>query len=109
MRACDAAVRAENGWSVIELLREGTDRIYGFAGVEPAWDGRWLVLTVGTPENERTLRQRLRTRLGWAGLGSVNGTTWVSPRVDREPEARRGRQLHAGDEVLVGDEALRVA
>ena len=30
-------------------------------------------------------------------------------RVNGEPESRRGRQLHPGDEVLVGDEALRVA
>ena len=30
-------------------------------------------------------------------------------RVNGELESRRGRQLHAGDEVLVGDEALRVA
>ena len=30
-------------------------------------------------------------------------------RVNGEPESRRGRQLHAGDEVLVGDETLRVA
>jgi ribosome-associated protein len=30
-------------------------------------------------------------------------------RVNGEPETRRGRQLHAGDEVLVGDEARRVA
>ena len=30
-------------------------------------------------------------------------------RVNGELESRRGRQLHPGDEVLVGDEALRVA
>ena len=30
-------------------------------------------------------------------------------RVNGELESRRGRQLRAGDEVLVGDEALRVA
>ena len=30
-------------------------------------------------------------------------------RVNGEPDSRRGRQLHAGDEVLVGDETLRVA
>ncbi len=30
-------------------------------------------------------------------------------RVNGEPERRRGRQLRAGDEVLVGGEALRVA
>ena len=30
-------------------------------------------------------------------------------RVNGEPETRRGRQLHAGDEVLVGDETLKIA
>ena len=30
-------------------------------------------------------------------------------RVNGELESRRGRQLRAGDEVLVGDEGLRVA
>ena len=29
--------------------------------------------------------------------------------VNGEPESRRGRQLHAGDEVLVGDETLKIA
>jgi phenylacetic acid degradation operon negative regulatory protein len=71
------------------LLREGTDRIYGFAADERSWDGCWLVMTVAVPENNRALRQRLRTQLGWAGLGSVNTSTWVTPRVDREQEARR--------------------
>jgi phenylacetic acid degradation operon negative regulatory protein len=84
-------VGRETRWSLTpagtRLLREGTDRIYGFAADERAWDGRWLVVTVGVPENERALRQRLRTQLGWAGMGSVNGSTWVSPWTDREPEA----------------------
>ena len=84
-------VGRETRWSLTaagtRLLQEGTDRIYGFAAEERPWDGRWLVLTIGVPENNRALRQRLRTRLGWTGLGSVNATTWVTPRVDREPEA----------------------
>jgi ribosome-associated protein len=29
-------------------------------------------------------------------------------RVNGEPEERRGRQLHPGDEVVAGDEAVRV-
>jgi ribosome-associated protein len=29
-------------------------------------------------------------------------------RVNGEPETRRGRQLHPGDEVAVGDEVLRL-
>lgn len=84
-------VGRETRWSLTpegtRLLREGTARIYGFATEERPWDGRWLVLTVGVPENNRALRQRLRTRLGWTGLGSVNATTWVTPRIDREAEA----------------------
>lgn len=86
-------VGRETRWNLTaagtRLLREGTDRIYGFAADERAWDGRWLVMTVGVPENNRALRQRLRTRLGWTGLGSVNATTWVTPRTDREAEACR--------------------
>ncbi len=82
----------ETRWSLTpagtRLLREGTDRIYGFAADQRAWDGRWLVLTVNVPENERAVRQRLRTQLGWAGMGSVNASTWVTPRTEREPEAR---------------------
>src|SRR3954454_17863413 len=83
----------ETRWSLTEagtrLLKEGTDRIYGFATDQRAWDGRWLVLTGAAPENARALRQQLRTQLGWAGLGSINATTWVTPRVDREHEARQ--------------------
>jgi phenylacetic acid degradation operon negative regulatory protein len=84
-------VGRETRWSLTpagtRLLREGTERIYGFAADDRPWDGSWLVMTIGVPENNRALRQRLRTRLGWTGLGSVNATTWVTPRIDREREA----------------------
>jgi phenylacetic acid degradation operon negative regulatory protein len=86
-------VGRETRWSLTaagtRLLREGTDRIYGFAAEDRPWDGRWLVLTVGVPENNRALRQRLRTQLGWAGLGSPTPGVWVTPQVDREPQARK--------------------
>jgi phenylacetic acid degradation operon negative regulatory protein len=72
-----------------QLLREGTNRIYGFAAEDRPWDGRWLVVIVGVPENNRALRQRLRTQLGWAGLGSLDAGTWVTPRIGRENEAAR--------------------
>lgn len=72
-----------------QLLREGTEKIYGFAAEDRPWDGRWLVVTVGVPENNRALRQRLRTQLGWAGLGALDAGTWVTPRVARESEAAR--------------------
>ena len=85
-------VGRETRWSLTQagtdLLREGTERIYSFAAEERPWDGCWLVLTVGVPENNRALRQRLRTQLGWAGLGSPTPGTWVTPQVDREARAR---------------------
>ncbi|MCW2533820.1 MAG: paaX [Blastococcus sp.] len=83
----------ETRWSLTqagtELLHEGTERIYHFAAEERRWDGRWLVLTVGVPENNRALRQRLRTQLGWAGLGSPTPGVWVTPQADLEPRARK--------------------
>ena len=93
----------ETRWSLTDagtrLLREGTERIYDFAAEEQSWDGRWLVVTVAAPENNRALRQRLRTQLGWAGLGSPSTGIWVTPRVDREPRAKAVlEELH----LLVG-------
>jgi phenylacetic acid degradation operon negative regulatory protein len=83
----------ETRWALTDagtdLLREGTDRIYSFAAEGAPWGGEWLVLTVGVPENNRPLRQQLRTRLGWAGLGSPTPGVWVTPRIDREPQARK--------------------
>ncbi|KQS64901.1 PaaX family transcriptional regulator C-terminal domain-containing protein [Modestobacter sp. Leaf380] len=83
----------ETRWDLTEagtrLLEEGTERVYGSASAERPWDGSWLVVTVSVPENARALRQRLRTRLGWAGLGASSPGVWVSPRPDREAEVAR--------------------
>ena len=68
-----------------ELLHSGAARIYSF-GELWEWDGRWLVLVVRVPEERRDVRHQLRTRLAWAGLGSLGGGVWLTPRVDREPE-----------------------
>jgi len=67
-----------------QLLREGTERIYGFMRQPHPWDGRWLVLTVSVPESQRQLRHRLRTRLTWLGLGSPSPGLWVVPDVSKE-------------------------
>jgi phenylacetic acid degradation operon negative regulatory protein len=70
-----------------ELLAEGARRIYSFGAGRPDWDGRWLVLVVSIPEAQRHLRHRLRTRLAWAGFGSLGQGVWVSPEAARAPEA----------------------
>ncbi len=64
------------------LLSDGTARIYGFAGPPEQWDGRWLLLLVNVPENNRALRTRLRTRLGWSGFGELPPSMWLRPQVD---------------------------
>jgi phenylacetic acid degradation operon negative regulatory protein len=67
------------------LLRSGAERIYSFA--EPwDWDGRWLVLVLRVPERRREVRHQLRTRLAWAGLGSLGGGVWLTPHTEREAE-----------------------
>jgi len=60
------------------LLEEGQARIYN-----PTWDvewnGRWVVLAYSIPEESRSLRDRLRDRLGWLGFGSLGNGLWISP------------------------------
>lgn len=69
------------------LLDEGSERIYRFGRATPAWDGRWVLLLVSVPETSRHLRYRLRTRLGWAGFAPIGPGDWLSPWVERGPEA----------------------
>jgi phenylacetic acid degradation operon negative regulatory protein len=58
-------------------------------GPECDWDGDWLVLLATVPENQRNLRHRLRTALGWAGFGSPRPGVWISPHPSRAQEARQ--------------------
>lgn len=68
-----------------ELLRAGARRIYSFG--EPwGWDERWLVLVLRVPERRREVRHQLRTRLAWAGFGSLGGGVWLTPHTEREAE-----------------------
>jgi phenylacetic acid degradation operon negative regulatory protein len=71
--------------STAELLRSGAERIYSF-GQPREWDGRWLVVVLRVPEERRAVRHQLRSRLAWAGLGSLGGGVWLTPHVEREDE-----------------------
>jgi phenylacetic acid degradation operon negative regulatory protein len=70
------------------LLRDGTERIFGFRAVAEDWDGRWTIVIARTPETERATRHMLRTRLRWAGFGAIMPGVWLSPRGDRGAEVR---------------------
>ncbi len=67
------------------LLAAGAERIYSF-GQPWQWDGRWLIVILRVPEQRRAVRHQLRSRLAWAGLGSLGGGVWLTPHVAREAE-----------------------
>ena len=67
------------------MLRTGAERIYRF-GEPHEWDGRWLLVVLRVPELRREVRHQLRTRLAWAGFGSLGGGLWISPHVERDAE-----------------------
>ncbi|MGH3393276.1 MAG: PaaX family transcriptional regulator [Streptosporangiaceae bacterium] len=68
------------------LLTEGTERIYAFASPQPGWDGSWLLVLARVPESDRAVRHVLRTRLGWAGLGSPAPGIWLTTHTERKDE-----------------------
>lgn len=67
------------------MLRAGYPRIYRF-GEPRCWDGRWLLAVLRVPEERRSVRDRVRTQLTWAGFGSLGGGVWISTHVDRQAE-----------------------
>jgi phenylacetic acid degradation operon negative regulatory protein len=70
------------------MLADGARRIYSF-GPAREWDGRWVLVGVRVPESDRGARHLVRTRLTWAGFGSLGSGLWISPHSEREAEAVR--------------------
>jgi phenylacetic acid degradation operon negative regulatory protein len=82
------------------MLTEGADRIYSFTGPARSWDGRWLLVAVRAPEHDRSARHVLRSRLTWAGFGSLAPGLWISSHPEREAEAIRVlREAGVADEA----------
>ena len=73
--------------SARRMLTDGAERIYSFTGPAEDWDGRWLLVVVRIAESDRRARHVVRTRLSWAGFGSLGTGLWISPHPDREAEA----------------------
>ena len=69
------------------MLTDGAARIYSFTGPDPDWDGRWLLIYARVPESDRRARHVVRTRLNWAGFGSLGAGLWISPHPSRAAEA----------------------
>jgi phenylacetic acid degradation operon negative regulatory protein len=84
-----------------DLLTDGAERIYSF-GPAQDWDGRWVLVQVRIPETDRRARHVVRTRLTWAGFGSLGAGLWISPHPGREEEAARVlRDAGAGNDAHV--------
>ena len=104
--------------SARRLLTDGAERIYSFTGPAPDWDGRWLLVSVRIPESDRRVRHVVRTRLTWAGFGSLGAGLWISPHLSREAEATSvlreagvadGAHMFAATRTGVADERVMVA
>jgi phenylacetic acid degradation operon negative regulatory protein len=89
----------------VQLLTEGTKRIYGFTATRTAWDGQWLMILARAPESERPARHRLRTRLEWAGFGSPAPGVWLSP----DPGLRADAERILADAGLLADAHIFLA
>ena len=68
------------------LLTDGAERIYSFTGPTRSWDGRWLLVAARVPEGDRGARHIIRTRLSWAGFGSLGPGLWISTHPERQAE-----------------------
>ena len=72
-----------------QMLTDGAQRIYSFTGAGEGWDGRWLLVSARVPESDRRARHMLRSRLAWAGFGSLAPGLWISPHPGRQAEATK--------------------
>jgi phenylacetic acid degradation operon negative regulatory protein len=59
------------------ILAEGDRRIFDRPRSDPG-DG-WLLAVFSVPENERSRRHTLRSRLAWLGFGTVSAGVWIAP------------------------------
>ncbi len=60
------------------VLREATERVRGPHPFEPHGTG-WTLVTFSVPENQRTLRHRLRSALTWEGFAPLRDGLWLAP------------------------------
>lgn len=63
------------GW---QLFDSGLERIMRGPVCEQ-WRGTWFMATFSVPEQNRTSRIRLKTKLAWLGFGQLAPSIWISP------------------------------
>jgi phenylacetic acid degradation operon negative regulatory protein len=73
------------------LLEEGTRRLFGPRPRD--WDGCWNLVVYSLPQELRTVRRLLRTRLSWLGYGMLLPGTMVAAFPRREEITALIREL----------------
>jgi phenylacetic acid degradation operon negative regulatory protein len=63
----------------IRILKDGGERIWQAGAVNRDWDGTWTLLGFSLPGSWQRERHDLRSQLGWAGFGSLQGGLWIAP------------------------------
>lgn len=64
-----------------DVLEEGRERIWELGAVNTDDDADWTILTFSLPEAWQRERHDLRSRLTWAGFGSLHSGVWIAPSV----------------------------
>lgn len=70
------------------LIEDGMRRSAAFVEPFDAWDGRWLILLVTVPQQQRAQRKRLYGALSWIGMGNPTPGVWLTPHTEHAEEAR---------------------
>ncbi|MER7169930.1 PaaX family transcriptional regulator [Streptomyces mesophilus] len=84
------------------ILMDGEQRVWTHGAVNDDWDGSWTVLAFSMPESWQSRRHELRSRLTWAGFGSLGNGMWIAPaEVDVAPLAA-GLGLNGHMKVFTG-------
>jgi phenylacetic acid degradation operon negative regulatory protein len=66
-----------------EVLVDGRDRVWRTGAVNRDWDGSWTIVGFSLPEDWRSERHDLRSRLVWGGFGPLQNGMWTAPgRID---------------------------
>lgn len=77
----------------IQVLHDGTQRIFSFGEDIRPWDGVWSLVAFSIPEEKRHLRYVLRDRLRWLGFAPLYDGLWVSPRASLDDAASQLAEL----------------
>lgn len=61
------------------IVHSGSRRIFAFGSDSGAWDGHWRIVVFSVPEQDRSTRAAIRTRLRWIGMAPLYDGVWVTP------------------------------